>query len=243
MNSVTFRTLRAEEIEVRPSHIQDGKVNLLLYINSRAVVDLLNETVGNMNWQSRFYEANGQTIGEIGIYDEERGIWVWKSDTGTESKVEADKGLISDTYKRVMSRWGIQELYTSPKINIPDDGYKCSGYKVSEIQYNDQRKITHLVITDRFGKEKFRWDKDEIVPTASNNISSLPKQNSNNSADIIQSIKDSANIEYYKEGTNRNELRRFVDFYVKKVERDGWKGNRFDFDKLFASWMSRSKAS
>ena len=30
MEKITFRTLRADEIEVRPSHIKDGKVNLLL---------------------------------------------------------------------------------------------------------------------------------------------------------------------------------------------------------------------
>ena len=68
MSNINFRTLRADEIEVRPSHVKDGKANLLLYIDSRAVVSLLNETVGNLNWQSKFYEANGRVIGEIGIY-------------------------------------------------------------------------------------------------------------------------------------------------------------------------------
>ena len=57
MKNKELRLLRADEIEVRPSHIKDGKANLLLYIDSRAVVALLNETVGNMNWQSKFYEG------------------------------------------------------------------------------------------------------------------------------------------------------------------------------------------
>ena len=59
MRNIDFRTLRADEIEVRPSHVKDGKANLLLYIDSRAVVSLLNETVGNLNWQSKF---KGQLI-------------------------------------------------------------------------------------------------------------------------------------------------------------------------------------
>lgn len=161
MRKIDFRTLRADEIEVRPSHIKDGKANLLLYIDSRAVVALLNETVGNMNWQSKFYEANGQVIGEIGIYDDERKLWVWKSDTGSESNIEAEKGLISDVYKRVLARWGVQELYTSPRIQIPDDGYGNSGYKVGDILYNEHRDIIHLVIVNRFGKEVFRWDMEK----------------------------------------------------------------------------------
>ena len=89
MENIIFRTLRADEIEVRPSHIKDGKANLLLYIDSRAVVSLLNETVGNLNWQSKFYEAKGQLIGEIGIYDKEKEMWIWKGDTGSESNIEA----------------------------------------------------------------------------------------------------------------------------------------------------------
>ena len=46
MRDIIFRTLRADEIEVRPSHVKEGKANMLLYIDSRAVVSLLNETIG-----------------------------------------------------------------------------------------------------------------------------------------------------------------------------------------------------
>ena len=83
MKNLEFRTLRADEIEVRPQSVKNGKATMLLYIDSRAVVSLLNETVGNMNWTSEFYEANGQMIGKIAIYDEDRDIWVSKSDTGS----------------------------------------------------------------------------------------------------------------------------------------------------------------
>ena len=95
MKNLEFRTLRADEIEVRPQSVKNGKATMLLYIDSRAVVSLLNETVGNMNWTSEFYEANGQMIGKISIYDEDRDIWVSKSDTGSESNIEAEKGLVS----------------------------------------------------------------------------------------------------------------------------------------------------
>lgn len=157
---IKFRTLRADEIEVRPQVIKDGKATMLLYIDSRAVVELLNETVGASNWTMDFKEVAGQTVGMLGIWDEEKGRFVYKSDTGSESNVEAQKGLFSDCYKRCLSRWGVDELYSAPRIQIPDDGYKCTGYKVSEIGYDDDRKISHLVIVNRWGDEAFRWDDD-----------------------------------------------------------------------------------
>ena len=248
MNNITFRTLRADEIEVRPSHVKEGKANMLLYIDSRAVVSLLNETVGNMNWQSEFYGVNGQTIGRIGIYDEDRNMWVWKSDTGSESNIEAEKGLISDIYKRVMSRWGVCELYSAPKISVSDDGFGNSGYKVVEILYNDHREITHLVIVNRFGKEVFRWDADKQVQTQTSTATAPASKatvqkstTGDNRNEVIQSIKDNANKVYRLEGTNQEELKKFVNFYVAMIEEKGWKGT-FNFDTLFKRWMDRVKS-
>lgn len=246
MKTLDFRTLRANEIEVRPSHIKDGKVNLLLYINSRAVVSLLNETVGNLNWQSKFYEVNGQLIGEIGIYDNEKGAWIWKGDTGSESNIEASKGLISDVYKRALSRWGVDELYSSPKIQVPDDGYGNSGYRVLDIQYNEHREICGLVIVNRFGKEVYRMDEQKT--TISNQPVAVAQQPSPSASAKelsekeykIKTLIDSANRESAKEGTNQFELKKFVDFYTQKIERDGWQGD-FRFDVLFASWINRTK--
>lgn len=252
MNNINFRTLRADEIEVRPSHTKDGLVFLLLYIKSQAVIALLNETVGNLNWQSKFYEARGQLIGEIGIFDKEKGVWVWKSDTGSESNIEAEKGLISDVYKRVMSRWGVQELYSSPRISVPDDGYGCSGYKISEILYSEHREITHLVIVNRFGKEVFRWDRDNQTQVQTSSRTQVQVQQKtevtiqdkrdvvdNGQMSLIESIENRASKESLKDGVNHKELQTFVNFYVNKIQKEGWKGN-FDFDTLFSRWMERS---
>lgn len=248
MGNVNFRTLRANEIEVRPSHTKEGKANLLLYVDSRAVVSLLNETVGNLNWQSKFYEANGQTIGEIGIYDDEKEMWIWKGDTGSESNIEASKGLVSDIYKRVLSRWGVDELYSSPKIQIPDDGYGNSGYKVSEIQYNEHREICGLVIVNRFGKEVYRMDNKQQNASVSNQlvvVAQHPAVSAKVPSDKelkIQSLNDAANSIYNKEGTNKKELKKFVEYYTKLINEKGW-DNEFKFDKLFGRWMSRVKSN
>ena len=244
-----FRTLKAEEIEVRVQSVKNGKANMLLYIDSRAVTKLLDETVGPMNWQTEFYEVNGQTIGKLGIWDSEKQQWIWKSDTGTESNIEAVKGLISDVYKRMISRWGVVELYSSPKIVLDDDGYGNTGYRVSEILYDSERNITHLVLVNRFGKEVFRWDEGQRPQVA--HTAQVPQR-----AQAPQNAQTDA-LDYVVE-TEMDKLKRFYqskfrtmspeeqkiftefkDFYKNKIEKSGWKGN-FDCEKLWNLWKQRA---
>lgn len=231
MKNLEFRTLRADEIEVRPQSVKNGKATMLLYIDSRAVVSLLNETVGSMNWQSEFYQVGEQTIGKIGIYDEDRDIWVWKSDVGSESNVEAEKGKISDTYKRVLSRWGVQELYSAPRIVWDDDGYGNTGYKVSHIEYDSNRNIITLQIVNRWGKEAFKWSKGTEIPHATQKPVNEPKTSN---MDILKTF-----YEQNKRNTeiNVDELTKFKDFY--KTRMDNWKGV-FNPSVMFERWMQRA---
>lgn len=241
---IRFRTLKADEVEVRPQSIKNGKANMLLYIDSRCVTNLLDETVGCFNWQSEFYEVNGQTIGKLGIWDAEKEQWVWKSDVGTESNIEAEKGLISDTYKRLLSRWGVCELYSSPKIQIEDDGYGNTGYKVTEIEYDENRKITHLVIANRFNKEVFRWEKGSEQPTQYKPKSYTQTQQ--NDLEWKDETKDNLTVltDYCSQvtanGFDRSEVGKFFRFYKDKCNE--WRG-AFQVDKLFSAWMSKAKAA
>lgn len=250
---VLFRTLYASEIEVRPAHVDKatGKVNLLLYIDSRAVVSLLNETVGNLNWQSNLYEVNGQMIGEIGLYDEKRDIWIWKSDTGSESNIEKEKGLVSDIYKRVLSRWGVTELYSSPKIRVEDDGYGNLGYKVSEIKYNDRREICHLVLVNKFGKEVYRMPDTQQIEEQIQEQQPLKKKeviirsdpyrlNTTQISNLLNTIKKQAEeIVILNPNVNTKELQSCANYYTKRVNEGKWAGDVIDFSRLFNSWMER----
>lgn len=241
-----FRTLKNNEIEVRPQSVKNGKATMLLYIDSRCVTNILDETVGCMNWQSEFYEVNGQTMGKLGIWDEIKNMWVWKSDTGSESNVEAEKGLISDCYKRLLSRWGVTELYSAPRITWDDDGYGNTGYKVSEIEYDENRKITHLVIVNRFGKEQFRWDNGTVQPSQFKQVVTV----TNNTQEDLEwkeetSIKDNKTLltefcgQMTNNGYDRHQVGNFFRYYEKKC--NTWNG-KFDVEKLFSNWMSKAAA-
>ena len=101
-----------------------GKTTCVAYIDARDCQDLLDDVVGPDRWQSMFYEENGLLFCKVGILcntgNEKNGYegenWVWKSDTGSESKVEKDKGHVSDAFKRACVSWGIGRFLYRLKI-------------------------------------------------------------------------------------------------------------------------------
>lgn len=124
---IKFRPLKAEEVECRIGQtIQRNdttSVVLLLYKNARCDMNILDETVGADRWQREHYECKSNLFCRIGINVADDGAdpwWVWKSDCGTESNSESEKGEASDSFKRAAFNWGIgRELYTAPFIFIP----------------------------------------------------------------------------------------------------------------------------
>ena len=146
-----FRNLKANEIDVRIAQITEKGLSLLLYKDARVDQDILDETVGAMNWQRRHARDNANCIVEI--WDKEKQQWISKEDTGTESFTEKEKGLASDSFKRACFNWGIgRELYTAPFIWISSD--KCNIVKNQQGKFTCKDKfvveaieITNKVIT------------------------------------------------------------------------------------------------
>ena len=151
-----FRLLRADEIDARVGTVKSNGVSVLLYKDARCDMNILDETVGCMNWQRSHSRDNANCT--VSIWSEQRQIWVSKEDTGTESNTEKEKGLASDSFKRACTNWGIgRELYTTPyiwfkesecNISPKGNGYTTSDrFHVDEILY-EGRKIAYLKITD-----------------------------------------------------------------------------------------------
>ena len=120
---ITFRDLRADEIDVRVGNVTEKGVSLLLYKDARCDMNILDETVGAEMWQRHHELINGNLFCNVGInFPTENGFehWVWKQDVGTESYTEKEKGQASDSFKRACVNWGIgRELYTAPFMWIP----------------------------------------------------------------------------------------------------------------------------
>lgn len=101
-----FRKLRANEIDVRVASVSAKGVSLLLYKDARCDMNILDETVGPMNWQRGHQIIGDRLYCTVSIYDENKGIWISKQDVGTESYAEKEKGQASDSFKRACFNWG-----------------------------------------------------------------------------------------------------------------------------------------
>lgn len=155
-----FRTLRADEIDCRVATVKSTGVTLLLYKDARCDMNILDETVGPLNWQRSHSRENANCT--VSIWDADKKQWVSKEDTGKESFTEAEKGLASDSFKRACFNWGIgRELYSAPfifvqsgdcKVDKKDrgSGYTCyDRFYVSDIGYDDKRVINRLQIRNQ----------------------------------------------------------------------------------------------
>ena len=91
-----FRDLRADEIDVRVASVNEKGASLLLYKDARCDMNILDETVGPLNWKRGHTRENANCI--VSIWDDTKEEWISKEDTGTESFTEKEKGSISHSF-------------------------------------------------------------------------------------------------------------------------------------------------
>lgn len=152
-----FRDLRADEIECRVARVTEYGVSLLLYKDARCDQNILDETVGAMNWQRCHTRDNANCI--VSLWDDKKQQWISKEDTGTESNTEKEKGLASDSFKRACFNWGIgRELYTAPTIKVEPTECTIKEYKGK------------LNCYDSFAVQKIVIEKKRIVALAIKNM-------------------------------------------------------------------------
>ena len=211
-----FRTLNANEIDCRVNTINENGLTLLLYKDARCDMNILDETVGCMNWKREHTRDNANCI--VSIYNEKLKEWISKEDTGTESFSEKEKGLASDSFKRACVNWGIgRELYTAPfiwvgsdKANIYNTGRKDKNGKdvystydnfiVKSISYNENREIDGLVIENQKTK-KVVLELGKVIETYRQQLIDYCKEHKLDTNEISRDYnltKDSSEDDYKK---------------------------------------------
>ena len=99
------------------------KAMMLVYIDARDVMDRLDEVFG-LDWQDEYKEVKGRIICTITVNG------VSKSDGAGDTDFEAEKGGLSDAFKRAAVKWGVgRYLYDARKYN-------------TWIPYSDEKKYT-----------------------------------------------------------------------------------------------------
>ena len=154
--SIRFKPLCAEDIDVRVGKCGKDRngifyATLLLYKDARCDMRALDEAVGPECWQREHYECKGNLFCRVSIKLPDWPDWVSKSDCGSESNSEAEKGEASDSFKRACFNWGIgRELYTAPLIlvtGISAEEYESRG----KIAYRckDRFRVTYMRVEDK----------------------------------------------------------------------------------------------
>ena len=253
-----FRPLRADEIEVRPCDTTNGKVKLLLYKNARVDMNILDETVGTLNWQKDYFEERGLLFCKVGIRHPKTGEWIWKADTGSESNIEAEKGLASDSFKRAAFAFGIgRELYTAPRIVFNQEekdlynGNFSQTFKVGDLQI-ENGVITRLTVLDKWDKVRFsfpnsatsvREDPSPRLPTTSPTPTQDKGGMSKNEI-ILYTFYESKKDVFT--GDDKRELDRLYKWGTSTDKNNPSQKNidRWDklmTDKLWSWWLSKAK--
>ena len=87
----------------------------LAYIDARDVMKRLDDVCGVGGWQCRYDHVTAQgVVCSIGIFIGDE--WIWKANGAGETKVEGEKGSMSDAFKRAAVLWGIGRYLYSVKI-------------------------------------------------------------------------------------------------------------------------------
>ena len=205
-----FRKLKASEIDARVSTVKQNGCSLLLYKDARCDMNILDETVGAMNWQRSHQLIGDRLYCTVSVWDEEKKQWISKQDVGVESYTEKEKGQASDSFKRACFNLGIgRELYTAPFIwisekdaNIQNVNGKLTTYErftVKDIGYDSEGRINKLVITNKNGHVVYTMGKITEATEVTDKLISKTKINVINNAvgDIITKEQLDATLKHY----------------------------------------------
>lgn len=240
--SLSFRYLFPFEVEARPAEVKNNRVVLLLYQDARCAMNILDKTVTPFGWQKEYYEENGLLFCKVGIKDPTTHEWCWKSDTGSKSNIEEEKGLASNAFKRAAVAWGIgRELYTAPRIvvNLTDkdmyNGHLAQTFHVGTMEVKDG-SITALTILDKWNNVRFTYSAEDGAKTADpitpiapvvddlpgfEDIPDFESGSATTSCDAAKKtgtelITEFCNKMKGQPGIDQFQLKRFFDFFTKK---------------------------
>ncbi|WP_300573482.1 Rad52/Rad22 family DNA repair protein [Phenylobacterium sp.] len=124
--------------ETGKQDVKATKGQALAYIDARDVMDRFDAVCGPGGWQNRYSHADRKTICEIGVRSPD-GEWIWKADGAGDSDIEAEKGSLSDSFKRAAVRWGVgRYLYHLPSPWVDLD-------EREQIKDADRRKLEGIL--------------------------------------------------------------------------------------------------
>lgn len=135
---------------------RDGRTvcRFVPYIDSRIAARLLDEWVGPERWRDEYEPTtlNGKEalFCHLSVRADD-GEWLTKVDVGVAPNNEAQKGIVSDAFKRVASiKWGAgRNVYDLPTLWAPCDTYGSAGKR--KARANNETKPSLMRQLERRG--------------------------------------------------------------------------------------------
>lgn len=167
----------ADDVRWRCGHKakDNTKAMALAYMDARCAEERLDEVLG-AGWQCRYSELrNGAARGgqdsspsiivcEIGILLPDHG-WIWRANGAGDTDVEAEKGALSDAFKRAATKWGIGRYlygFPSPWAEIVPQG---KSFVFAKHELPRLRALAQKAVADyRANPKSFRAPDDEHEP-------------------------------------------------------------------------------
>jgi len=94
------------QIKWRASNFNGNKSSALLYLDARDVMDRLDEVFGIGRWTTEYADLETRCVCKLSVSFDGWG-WIHKSDVGTQSTFEGEKGMYSDALKRAAVQFGV----------------------------------------------------------------------------------------------------------------------------------------
>lgn len=139
------------------------KAMMLVYIDARDVMDRLDEVFG-LDWNDEYKEVNGRIVCTISVNG------VSKSDGAGDTDFEAEKGGLSDAFKRAAVKWGVgRYLYDARKYNTWIDTKDADGKDISDfdlLKYKPNKEQLDKVARQLSGLEQTRSEKAKATREA-----------------------------------------------------------------------------
>jgi hypothetical protein len=152
----------------------------LPYIDARDVMERLDEVFGLEGWQCIYSHAEDKTVCEIKVLVS--GVWITRAGGAGDTDIEAEKGALSDAFKRAAVLFGIgRYLYDMPTQWVDVNQYKQFAYPpllasgcypvVTEKQANDYiKQLTDETKTadekrEIYNQAKFDCEEAEDIKT------------------------------------------------------------------------------
>jgi hypothetical protein len=219
--------LSAEDVELRVGSNFKNGFSLLLYKTARTDVKRLNDVFG-LNWQNSYhYDNKGILACTITVKSGDE--WVSRTDVGTESMTEKEKGSYSDAFKRAGYKFGIGiELYRSPFIFIKWDMQEFTNPKTNKTQYKPKKFFANNLDVSAFEVKKgiphftITYDNKEVwsnlkkVDNAKPEITDdNPKQEKPNKAKLKKTYEDRfATLDRVDDADKYNQVKPLKDKWV-----------------------------